>query len=140
MLESRHQDISGIQEIVCIKSLIPEGLSSKLQALVSDKVLPVKPEFIPNTNSLNSDWIAGFVTADGHFSQGFRYRRQSKYLARVMPVLTIVQNSKDLEQLRRIIETLGCGYLYPQGSTCHSIQFNGINQHQKTIIPFLLME
>jgi len=58
--------------------------------------LLVKPEFVYSNDPLHPDWIAGFVTADGHFTLGITKRNTSKFGYRVRPAFAITQNCRDL--------------------------------------------
>jgi hypothetical protein len=54
--------------ILAYKGYFPNGLNEDLKKAFPDIQPYERPVFVPSTESLNPHWIAGFVSADGHFS------------------------------------------------------------------------
>ena len=70
MVAKEHLTEEGLLPIVAIKSHFPNGLNEVLSTAFPELPFVDKPDFVPSTSSLDPNWIAGFVNADGSFTSG----------------------------------------------------------------------
>jgi len=63
-----HLNLEGLKKIISYKGVFKKGLNDNLRSKFPEVKLIIPTEFIPNMEPLNGHWIAGFVTADGHFT------------------------------------------------------------------------
>jgi LAGLIDADG endonuclease len=97
----------GLKQIVAIKSHLPQGLNNSLKFAFPSFLMAAK-QFIPSTEPLNPNWIAGFVDGDGHFTLGWRNSRYKLGATRI-PLFSVGQNGRDIILLQRILSSLDCG-------------------------------
>ena len=77
--------------------------------------------FIPSTESLNPNWIAGFVNADGSFNLGYVKDSRMRLGATCNPYFDVSQHGRDRILLERIQSFLNCGSIYSASSEGHSV-------------------
>lgn len=114
IIQSRnHLTLSGLLEIVALKAQFNDGLSPKLiENFPSIARGQTKLEYKPNLISLDLDWVAGFINADGSFSLGTQKSKEHSLGMRVSPKITITQNNTSLSLLYFIVSSLGIGSVY----------------------------
>ena len=131
-----HFTLAGLEKIISLKGAFPKGLSAKLSKVFSH-VIPIdKPIFIPSTEPLNGHWIAGFVTADGNFTQGFSKSSNLRQGYRVNPRFTITQHNKDIQIQERIKENLNIGTIHKAKTDCSDFVVSNNDVLFEVIIPF----
>lgn len=94
---------SDFVKILNIKAVFKTGLSANLLAAFPE-VTPINlPVFIPSTDPLHPEWIAGFVSGDGSFGLNYSKSKGHKLGYSCRPQFRISQHQKDLILLNRII-------------------------------------
>ena len=68
MVTKKHLTEEGLETIVAIKSLFPQGLNPKLTSAFPDLPFMERPSFTPSTEDLDPNWIAGFANGDSSFT------------------------------------------------------------------------
>lgn len=111
ILNKDHQTKKGLDKIVSLKSGFPKGLSIDLQnAFPHIEINPIV--YTPLQGPLDGHWIAGFVTADGHFSLKFRKMDSMKLGYTGQPTFKITQHIRDIV-LQGRIDTFSNGLVLP---------------------------
>lgn len=126
-----------LERIVALKCLFPKGLNNKLQLLFPNVITLTKQEFIPSTQPLNGNWIAGFVSADGHFSQGQRRSTQTRLGKTVSLRFMVTQHDRDLQLLFRIKTRFqDIGSIRPRANNASVYRVVKLEHLKSIIIPF----
>lgn len=109
-----HLTIEGIYKIIGIKSSMNWGLSDMLKSEFIGYT-PVKRPVINNNNiTLDSDWILGFISAEGNFDVRIP-STNSKLGYRVQLRFRISQHIRDIVLMEKICEYFGTGNIYKYG-------------------------
>ena len=109
MLKNKeHLTIVGLKKIVAIKASLNKGLSEELKLQFSD-VKPVIRPIVLNQNVPKSEWLAGFVSAEGCFLARIGKNSKVKTGLQVQLVLHIGQHERDLILMKNIMVYLDCG-------------------------------
>jgi len=108
MESGQHNSLPGLYEIFGLKAALNKGLPEIVKAEYPDIVPAILPEFqIPF--SLNPDWLAGFITAEGSFFISLYLSEKRKAGYAVSLVFSLSQHVKDIELLKRLAKYLECG-------------------------------
>jgi len=110
-----HLTKQGLKKILSLKASINLGLSDELQLVFPDIVpiarpLPVKAQ-AQNIKIKNFNYIAGLTSGDGCFFVSIRNSSHTVSGKSVVLKFQIVQHSRDVELMKMLISTLGCGRL-----------------------------
>jgi hypothetical protein len=130
-----HLSVEGLHKLINMKASMNLGLSDLLKSEFN-KFTPVERPII-NTESIpDSNWIAGFVTAEGNFDVNIP-QSTTKIGHRVQLRFRITQHERDIKLMECIIKFLGSGniYKYPKNSAV-SITIVKYSDITNTIIPF----
>jgi len=65
MLDKKHLTWEGLLQIIAYKSHFPKGLSNLLIKFFPNYKPVILPDYTPNLNITNINWIAGFINSDG---------------------------------------------------------------------------
>jgi len=110
MLRKEHLTIDGIKKFVPIKAAMNNGPSDILKEAFPDFLPVIIPEVKLPVN-IESQWIAGFVDAEGcFFVNVFKAKTKSGFA--VSLVFKITQHAKDMELLWNLTNYLNCGLVY----------------------------
>lgn len=98
-----HLTDEGLKNIIEIKAAFKEGLNSKLSDLYPN-ITPVSaPEYSPQLNLLNEEWLSGFINTDGSFSLS-KYKTPDRSLEfNIVPQIRIFQDDVSLKVLESIL-------------------------------------
>jgi hypothetical protein len=109
MEKGDHLTESGLLRIVNIKASFKKGLNSKLLEFFpkSDPIL--KPDYKPNLELMNFQWISGFLNTDGSF--GIIITKKNKMNYGVIPMIRIYQDTISLIVLESIKNVINSGYI-----------------------------
>ena len=100
-----HLTLQGLQKIINIKATLNFGLSKELQLMFPETV-PVPRPLRETCVIPHSQWIAGFTSAEGHFSVSL-----DKGIFKSL-LFKITQHEKDEVLLTAIKEHFNCGSCY----------------------------
>nr|QCQ69107.1 LAGLIDADG endonuclease [Powellomyces hirtus] len=130
MHEKNHLTTDGFNLIIAYVASLNRGLSSRLISLYPNVVPFPRPVITQYVSDLSSDWLAGFVAGDGHFSINIRSSGQVTY------TFDITQHIRDEQLMKNIIEFLGCGNLdsRPDANRC-DIKVQDISSLINIIVP-----
>lgn len=140
-----HLTLDGIKKLIAIKSSMNKGLSDELKTAFPDVTSITRP-LLENKKILNSNWLAGFISAEGCFF--IHIEKSSKALLpeynpddvkeKVRLRFQISQHVRDTALLNSFIEYFGCGNYYARSNQNVGdfvvTKFTDINEK---IIPFL---
>ena len=103
-----HLTKEGFEKILRIKAGINLGLSDEL-SLNFPQIKPVSKPLISYTDNIDPNWISGLACGDGCFHISIRNSTTTKLGKSVVLKFHIVQHCRDIELMRKLKHTLGCG-------------------------------
>ena len=109
--KKEHLTKTGLLKLVSIKAALNWGLSEKFKESFPNVIPVVKPEIKP-TKIKNTNWIRGFVEAEGSF-QIVIQKSKDKTRELVSLKFSVCQHSRDSVLLESFVNYLGCGRYYP---------------------------
>ena len=83
--------------------------------------------------SLNTEWIAGFVDGEGCFHVAINKQPKMKLGWQVLPEFRIVQHKRDIEILHKIRNTLGLGQVTRNHGDRFEVRVRGLENLKKLI-------
>ena len=105
--KKEHLTMTGILKLVSIKASINWGISEKFKESFPSIIPAVRPE-VPFTEIKDTNWLRGFVEAEGSFHLAFTLSKD-KTKEYVTLRFTISQHSRDRILLESLVKYLGCG-------------------------------
>jgi len=106
-----HLTTDGINKIVNIKAAINLGLSDNLKTEIINFISIERPLIITE-NIPDSNWVSGFVTAEGNFDIRIPMSKTHKIGHRVQLRFRITQHIRDIKLMEQLIRYLGSGKIY----------------------------
>ena len=111
MFNKEHLTKIGFIKILRIKSVFPKGLNENIK-LIYPKIKPIiKPPFVQSMRMLNLYWISVFSQADSSFGLNCTRMVRNKLGWTFQPPFRVTQHERNLDVLKRMLLTLGCGGL-----------------------------
>ena len=111
-----HLTDEGLKNIIEIKAAFKEGLNSKLLVLFPNATPVLRPDYLPNLNLLNEEWLSGFINTDGSFSLS-KYKTPNRSLEfNIVPQIRIYQDDISLKVLESIQKLVGTGNIISPSS------------------------
>ena len=109
-----HLSSKGIKKILGIRASMNLGLSDEFKLSFPDIQSVSRPlvglELVQRKNFfIDPNWIAGLASGDGCFYISIRNSSRTKSGKSVVLKFQIVQHSRDIELMKMLIYTLGCG-------------------------------
>ena len=108
ILNKDHLNKAGFFTILSYYASINRGVSKKVLKYYPD-ILPSDKPFINLPDSLNPQWVSGFVAGDGGFSIYVRPAKDYALSEKVYCRFHIAQHSKDIELMKLFIKFFDCG-------------------------------
>lgn len=118
--KKEHLTKTGLLKLVSIKAVLNWGLSEKSRKSFPD-IIPIMRPDIKSTEIKDTNWIRGFVEAEGSF-QIVIQKSKDKTREFVSLKFTVSQHSRDSVLLESFVNYLGCGRYYP-ASTRNEVYF-----------------
>ena len=134
VLNKEHLTEEGLHKIVAIKAKINLGLSNKLKTAFPDIPSIDKP-LVQNQTIDNSQWLAGFASAEGCYRVNLLKSPSNKLGERVILNFILTQHYRDKKLMRNLVEYFNCGNLYKNRQTFNFIVAKFLDITDK-IIPF----
>ena len=106
-----HLYIEGLNQVVNIKASMNLGLSDFLKSEFND-FTPVERQIINTEKIPNPNWLAGFVTGEGHFDVRITQQLINKIGDLIQLRFRISQHERDNKLMEYLILYLGSGKLY----------------------------
>lgn len=129
-----------INKIVGLKSSMNNGLLSEVLKASFPNVVSV-PRTIVESQLLDPQWVAGFVSGEGCFMVKTSVNRNAKLGYGVQLSFQITQNNRDVELIRSLVSYFGCGRLVvneKHNGTKVNFNVTKFSDIQELIIPFFL--
>ena len=131
-----HLTVKGLKKIVNIKASFNLGLSDTLKSEFAGYTPVERPVINYDNVILNSDWISGFISAEGNFDVRIP-STNSKLGYRVQLRFRISQHSRDFILMQKIVEYLGSGKIYKYaGKSAVSLSIVDFKDITNIIVPF----
>jgi len=111
VLNKDHLTESGFSTILTIYASINRGVSKKVLKHYTD-IIPIDKPVINLPDSLNPQWVSGFVAGDGGFSIYIRSAKDYILGEKVYCRFHIAQHSKDLKLMELFIKFFNCGVVH----------------------------
>jgi len=108
MKNKEHLNTTGILKILGLKASLNKGLSDELIKAFPNYVLVERPK-IELPESINFNWLAGFVNGEGCFFVQIGKDKTYKTGYRVTLIFTLTQHIRDLDLIKLIAHSLNCG-------------------------------
>jgi len=105
-----HLTMEGLRKIVALRASINWGLSNQLEAAFPN-ITPAQKPLVQNLPIPDTNWLAGFASAEGSFHVKF-IKSKTKLGEAVILCFKITQHSRDEQLMKRLIEYLDCGNIY----------------------------
>jgi hypothetical protein len=129
--------VEGLNKIIDIKASMNLGLSDMLKLEFAGYTPVERPLINYNNISLDTNWILGFVSAEGNFDVRMP-STNSKPGYRVQLRFRISQHSRDIRLMEKIVEYFGSGKIYKYtGKSAVSLSIVDFSDITNKIIPFL---
>ena len=106
----------GLRKIVAIRAAMNWGLSDKLKLTFPDVVPGQRPK-VETPKTIDPNWLAGFVAAEGCFHVMITASRTRSIGFQVSLIFLITQHVRDEKLMKRIRASLNCGNLYKKRKT-----------------------
>ncbi len=109
--DKKHLNLEGFREVISIKASMNLGLSDEFKLSFPD----IKPrsrllhKSVIDSNRIDPNWIAGLASGDGCFYISIRNSPATKLGKSVVLKFHIVQHSRDIELIKLLISSVGCG-------------------------------
>lgn len=131
-----HLTLDGLNKLVNIKASMNLGLSDMLKSEFAQHIPVERPVINYDNTTLDPNWIAGFVSAEGNFDVRIPATK-SKTGYRVQLRFRISQHSRDLVLMEKIVEYFVAGkiYNYP-GKSAISLSIVSFTDITDKVIPF----
>jgi len=130
---------SGFSKILSYYASINKGVSKKVKEYFPN-IIPVDRPVIYLPDTLNPQWVSGFVAGDGGFSIYVRTAKDYVLLEKVYCRFHIAQHVKDLELMKLFIKFFNCGSVNVRSNTatprCDYIVQDAISILEKNITSF----
>jgi hypothetical protein len=138
MEKGEHNILPGLKKVFSLKVNLNKGLPTAVKEEFPDLLPSVLPE-LKLPLSLNPNWLAGFITAEGSFYISLYESNKRKAGYAVSLSFSLSQHLKDIELLERLSLFLDCGVVRRSSNrgTAEFIVTKSSDLNQK-IIPLLL--
>lgn len=111
ILTKAHLTKTGFTTILTYYASINRGISKKVLQCYPNIIPAVKP-VINLPDSLNPQWVSGFVAGDGGFSIYVRPAKDYILSEKVSVIFHIAQHSKDMDLMKLFINFFNCGVVH----------------------------
>lgn len=130
-----HLNPQGLNDIINIKASMNLGLSPLLKSEFANHTPVIRPKINYDNINLDSDWIRGFVSAEGNFDVRLP-AVNTKLGYRVQLRFRITPESRDLLLLEKIKNYIGAGKIYKyNGKNAFSLSVVDFNDITEKVIP-----
>lgn len=113
--ERKHHTDKGLQEVVNIRASLNKGLTEILSANFPDTI-PVTKPLSRVSDSLNSNWLLGFIEGEGCFFVSLSKSSLNLTKFYTSLLFKITQHKRDIELIKRIANFLDCGFIIEESN------------------------
>jgi len=138
MEKGEHKTLPGLLKVFSLKVNLNKGLPTAVKEAFPDILPTIFPKY-KISFSINPNWLAGFITAEGSFYISLYESDKRKAGYAVSLSFSLSQHLKDVELLERLCLFLDCGVvrISPNRGTGELIVTKSSDLNQK-VIPLLL--
>ena len=138
MEKGEHNTLPGLLKVFSLKVNLNKGLPTAVKEKFPGILPTILPEFIMPL-SINPNWLAGFITAEGSFYISLYESDKRKAGYAVSLSFSLSQHLKDIELLERLSLFLDCGVVRRSSNrgTAELVITKSSDLNQK-VIPLLL--
>jgi hypothetical protein len=111
MYNKQHLNIEGLHKVLSFKASMNNGLTPVLIEHFPN-INPSERPAIKTQERLDPHWVAGFVEAEGCFSISTIKSELYKTGYQIKLHFSVVQHSRDILLMKRIVEYFNCGAVY----------------------------
>ena len=130
-----HLTIEGFYNILALKSSLNLGMSDKLKKAFPN-IIPINRSVVLDNSIKDSNWLAGFVSAEGCFLVNIRSKPKMKIGYSVELSFVITQHSRDEQLMLSLIDYFNCGHLNKKNNNCFNLTVRKFTDINTKIIPF----
>ena len=130
-----HLTLEGLHKIVALKAAMNWGISYQLKKAFPD-VAPVVRPLVENAKIPDTNWLAGFTSAEGCTMVKITASKTNSVGWKVELTFQLTQHSRDEKLLRSFIYYLNCGRISKKGNA-FNFQVSKFVDIVDKIIPFL---
>jgi hypothetical protein len=113
MENKSHLTQEGLQKIVALKGILNTGfLSEDLKAAFSDLCLVEKQPILASSEITDSEWLAGFTSAEGSFMVRTTNCSGRTLGVKVQLEFNLTQHMRDEQLMKDIAKFFNCGSVY----------------------------
>ena len=132
-----HLTKEGLKKLIFIKAALNKGLSNDLEKAfqkININVIPVSIPEVKLAQIINSNWLVGFVEAEGCFNVQI-FKSTTKTGEAVKLSFIITQHIRDEKLMISLIELLKCGKIFKNRET-FDFKVSKLSDILNKIIPF----
>ena len=107
--KKEHLTLEGLHKLLAIRGGMNKGLPEALKDAFTN-ITPVKKSSVLDSKIPNSNWLAGFTTAEGSFMVRVMDRPNSH--TQVLLRFKLTQHPKDEQLMKSLVDYLDCGKIY----------------------------
>lgn len=115
ILNKDHLTKTGVATILTYYASINRGVSNKVLKYYPD-IVPADKPVIYLPESLNPQWVSGFVAGDGGFSIYVKPAKDYVLPEKVYCRFHIAQHSRDIELIKLFVKFFGCGTVHSRSN------------------------
>lgn len=130
----QHLTISGLHQIVGLKSSMNLGLSDHLKESFPNIVPAIRP-LVVNQLIANPQWLAGFASAEGCFFIGINKSSTTKTKVNIQLEFQLTQHIRDEFLIKSLVEYWNCGSAH-QSNNVFRYRVSKFRDLSEKIIPF----
>lgn len=109
IIQGEHLTEQGLLKILGIKTYLNNGLTEEISKSFID-IIPIKRPLVKiPPQSIDFNWIAGFIEGEGCFDINIYKSSASKLGFAVKLRFRITQHIRDIELMKNLTQNLGCG-------------------------------
>lgn len=129
-----HLTMEGLRKIVAIRASMNWGLPSATEAAFPN-IIPVSRPSILDCKIKDPNWLAGFTSGEGCFLVRIINSSSHRLGLQVQLVFKLTQHSRDEQLMRSLVDYLGCGNIYVDG-TVVDYKISKFNDITDKLLPF----
>lgn len=115
MKNKEHLTMEGLRKIVAIRASMNWGLPSAIEVAFPN-IIPVSRPSVLDCKIKDPNWLAGFTSGEGCFLVRIINSSSHRLGFQALLVFKLTQHSRDEQLMRSLVDYLGCGNVYVDGT------------------------
>ena len=133
-MRKEHLTLEGLRKLVALRASLNWGLPSALEAAFSNTIPHTRPSVL-DFGIKDPQWLAGFTSAEGCFLVRIIKSSTHRSGFQVFLVFKLGQHLKDEQLMISLVDYLGCGNVYVDG-TVVEFRVTKFSDVTEKVIPF----